>query len=410
MTILFYAPLEVFHRPAGPGAYTGRLLNALLRVDQNNRYIIWHGCAVKVPPHLKPFQPPPEVADRVEVRLTRFPTRLFHHPRLRMLLWRFAHLPIADRLFGDSQIYFSPFYPFLPHRRGALVLTVFDLTFLTLPHCHLPTTVQTGLLTLLWARQAKHLLTFSEAVKRQLVDWLSIDAHRITVTPLAADERFHPQPPDRIAVIRRKYGLDRPYLLFVGTIEPRKNVVTLLRAFVKIRHDFPHQLVLAGARGWYSEPVFAEIERLELRERVICTEYVPDDDLPALMSGAGVFVYPSLAEGFGLPTLEAMACGTPVVCSDAPALPEVVADAAMTVPPTDVEAWVDTLTQMLRDGDLRQTFRQRGLARAKQFSWERTARLTLAVFKRVARESNVTAQPFHKKACGGKGLHNEKAQ
>ncbi len=387
MTILFYAPLEVFHRPTGSGVYTGRLLNALLRVDRHNRYIVWHGCMVKTPSHLKPFQPPSEVADRVEVRLTRFPTRLFHHPKTRAFLCRFTRLPIADRLFGFPQVYFSPFYPFLPHRRGALVLTVFDLTFLTLPHCHLPTTVHVGLLTLLWARRAERILTFSEAVKKQMVDWLSFDARRITVTPLAAGERFYPQPSDRIVTVRRKYGLDRPYLLFAGTIEPRKNLVTLLRAFAKIRHDFPHRLVLAGASGWYSEPVFSEIERLGLQGRVIHTEYVPDEDLPPLMGGAEVFVYPSLAEGFGLPPLEAMACGTPIVCSDAPALPEVVGDAAMTVPPADVNAWADGLTQMLRDGDLRQTLRQKGLMRAKQFSWERTARLTLAAFEQAARGS-----------------------
>lgn len=385
MTILFYAPLEVFHRPTGSGIYTGQLLKALLRIDQYNRYIIWHGCMVKVPPHLKPFQPPLEVAERVDIRLTRFPTRLFHHPLTRSFLWRFAFLPLADRLFGNPQVYFSPFYPFLPHRRGALVLTVFDLTPLTLPHCHLPTTVYVSSLTLLWAKRSKHLITFSETVKKQLVEWLGFDAQHITVTPLAADESFKPQPQERIASVRCRYGLNEPYLLFVGTIEPRKNVITLLRAFAKIRHDFPHCLVLAGARGWYSEPVFAEIEQLGLQSRVIHTEYVPAEDLPPLMSGAEVFVYPSLSEGFGLPPLEAMACGTPVICSNAPALPEVVGDAAITVSPTDVNAWADALTLMLKDADLREAFRQKGLARAKQFSWEKTARLTLTAFEKAAR-------------------------
>lgn len=385
MTILFYAPIEVFHRPAGPGVYTGQLLKALLEIDQTNRYIVWHGCMVKMPSHLKPFQPSSEVAQRVQVRVTRFPTRLFHHPKMRAFFWQFASLPLADRLFNNPQVYFSPFYPFLPYRNGGLVLTVFDLTPLTLPQCHLPTAVQGSLLTLIWAKKAKHLLTFSEAVKKQLIELLGFDAQRITVTPLAADERFRPQPLDRIATVRSKYGLNEPYLLFVGTIEPRKNLVTLLHAFAKIRHDFPHLLVLAGARGWYSEPVFAEIERLGLQNRVIHTEYVPANDLPPLMSGAEVFVYPSLAEGFGLPPLEAMACGTAVICSNAPALPEVVGDAAITVPPTDVDAWSEALTQMLRDADLREAFRQKGLAQAKQFSWEKTARLTLTALEQAAR-------------------------
>lgn len=386
MTILFYAPLEVFHRPVGSGIYTGQLLNALLQVDNCNRYIVWHGCMIKIPHYSKPFQPPPEIAERVEVRVTRLPTRLFHHHKVRAFLWRFSHLPVADWFFGYPQVYFSPFYPFLPHRRGSLVLTVFDLTPLTLPHCHLTTTVHVSLLTLLWARKAKHLLTFSEAVKRQLVDWLGFDAQRITVTPLAADDRFCPQPPERVALARHKYGLERPYLLFTGTIEPRKNLTTLLRAFAKIRQDFPHRLVLVGARGWYSERVFAEIEQLGLKDMVIHLGYVPVDDLPPLMSGADVFVYPSLAEGFGLPPLEAMACGTPVICSNAPAMPEVVDDGAITVPPTEVDAWVDALTQVLRDKELRENLRQKGLARAKQFSWKRTAQLTLTAFEQAAKE------------------------
>lgn len=385
MTILFYAPLEVFHRPTGPGIYTGRLLKALLQIDQDNRYIIWHGCMAKLPQHPKPFQPPPEVTERIRVLITRFPTRLFHHPATRAFLLRFSSLPLADWLFGNPQVYFSPFYPFLPHRNGALVLTVFDLTPLTLPQCHLPTTVYVSSLTLLWARRAKHLLTFSEAVKKQLVEFLSFDSGRITVTPLAADERFRPQPPDRIMVVRRKYGLNEPYILFVGTIEPRKNLVTLLRAFSKIQRNFPHRLLLSGARGWYSEPVFAEIEKLGLQGRVVHTEYVPAEDLPPLMSGAEVFVYPSLAEGFGLPPLEAMACGTPVICSNAPALPEVVGEAAITVPPTDVDAWASAMALMLRNPDLRENLRQKGLIRAKQFSWKRTAQLTLSAFEQVAK-------------------------
>lgn len=385
MTILFYAPLEIFHRPTGAGTYTGQLLEALLKVDRHNRYIVWHGCMVKVPPHLKPFQPSPELTDRVQVRIIPFPTRLFHHHRTRSFLWRFSFLPIADFLFGYPQVYFSPFYPFLPHRHGGLVLTVFDLTPLTLPHCHLPSTIHVSRLTLLWARRAKHLLTFSETVKRQLVEWLGFDANRITATLLAADERFHPQPPERIAFVRRKYGIDCPYLLFAGTIEPRKNLVMLLKAFAKLTCDFPHCLVLAGARGWFSEPVFAEMERLGLQKRIIHTEYVPMEDLPMLMSGADVFVYSSLGEGFGLPPLEAMKCGAPVVCSNAPALPEIVGDAAITLDPNDMDAWATTLAQLLKDADLREDLRQKGLARAKQFSWERTAHLTLTAFEQAAK-------------------------
>jgi glycosyltransferase involved in cell wall biosynthesis len=181
--------------------------------------------------------------------------------------------------------------------------------------------------------------------------------------------------------VRRKYRLFAPYILFVGTVEPRKNLVTLVRAFAAVVKDFPHLLVLAGAKGWMSEPVFAEIERQGLKDRVVHLGYVPAEDLPALMSGAEVFVYPSLGEGFGLPPLEAMACGTPVLCSDAPALPEVVGGAAITLPPTEVTAWTEAIQNLLSDRDLREALGQKGLERARQFSWRETAKRTLRAFE-----------------------------
>ena len=384
MTILFYAPLETFYRPTGSGVYIRHLLEALLRVDHRHRYLVWHGCMVKVPTHLRLFQPPPQLRERVRVSVLRFPPRLFHHPYFRTFLLQVGSLPLADWLFGMPQVFFSPFYPFLPHRFGALVLTIFDLTPFTHSSCHLPSTRWVSSLTLLWAKRAKRLLTFSEAVKGQLVNRLRFEPSRIVVTPLAADERFRPQPPEVIAKVRERYGLQRPYLLFVGTIEPRKNLPTLLKAFAPLTNSLPHRLVLVGAKGWGWEQVAGEIERLGLKGRVMCTEYVPDEDLPALMNGADLFVYPSLGEGFGLPPLEAMACGTPVLCSDAPALPEVVGDAALTLPPTEVAAWTETLHRVLRDEGLRETLRRKGLERARQFSWEETARRTLHAFEAAA--------------------------
>ncbi len=380
MTILFYAPLEVFRQPTGLGIYVSRLLKALLEIDHRHSYIVWLGCVVKATAIPLPFKV------RGKVVITRLPTRLFHHPYFRTFLWWLGHLPLADWLFEHPQVFFSPFYPFLPYRWGALVLTIFDLTPLTLPECHLPTTRWTSRLTLLWAKRAQRVLTFSEAVKGELIQLLNFDPCRITVTPLAADEGFQPQSPLQVEAVKQRYGLTAPYLLYVGTIEPRKNLVTLLRAFAPLTKEFPHLLVLARAKGWMSEPVFAEINERGLQNRVRLLGYVPLEDLPALMSGADVFVYPSLREGFGLPPLEAMACGAPVVCSDAPALPEVVGDAAITVPPLDKEAWTEVLRKVLKQADLRQEMRQKGLARAKQFSWERTARLTLEAFEQVARE------------------------
>jgi len=390
--ILFYAPLETFHQPTGSGVYISNLLRSLLEIDQRNRYIVWHGCMVKTPPHLRPFCPPAKSQKRVTVKISRLPTRLFHHPVVRSFLWWVGDLPLADLLFGTPQVFFSPFYPFLPHRWGALVLTVFDLTPLTLPHCHLPTTQHVAKLTLLWAKRAKRILTFSEAVKEQLVRWLRFSPDGILVTPLAPTEHFNPRPLDEIERVRFKYRLLAPYILFVGTIEPRKNLTTLVKAFAALAKEFPHLLVLVGARGWMSESVFAEIEEQGLKGKVIHLGYVPSEDLPALVSGAEVFVYPSLGEGFGLPPLEAMACGTPVICSSAPALPEVVGDAAILVPPTDVEAWTSEMKRLLADGNLRETLKQMGLLHSRNFSWSKTARLTLSAFEQAAREACVGGQ------------------
>jgi glycosyltransferase involved in cell wall biosynthesis len=383
MTILFYAPFDMLPQPKGSGVYISNLLNALLEIDRSNRYIVWHGCMVKILPHLRPFlfRPPANLQERVSVRVLRLPSRLVYRTTTWAFLWWVGSLPLADLLFGFPQVFFSPFSPFIPYWKGALVLTVFDLTPLTLSHCHLPGTRYAAKLTLLWAKRAKRVLTFSEAVKEQLVDWLGFSPERIVVTPLAPNEQFKPQPPEEVERVRRKYRLFAPYILFVGTVEPRKNLVTLVRAFAAVVKNFPHLLVLAGARGWMSEPVFAEIERQGLKDRVVHLGYVPAEDLPALMSGAEVFVYPSLGEGFGLPPLEAMACGTPVLCSDAPALPEVVGDAAITLPPTEVTAWTEAIQNLLSDRDLREALGQKGLERARQFSWGETARRTLRAFE-----------------------------
>jgi glycosyltransferase involved in cell wall biosynthesis len=189
----------------------------------------------------------------------------------------------------------------------------------------------------------------------------------------------------------RRYGIRRPYCLFVGNLEPRKNLPRLIEAFGLLRRhglapaDLP-QLVLAGTRGWLSSGIFraAAGQGLEAPD-IVFTGYVPPADLPALYAGAACFVFPSLYEGFGLPVLEAMACGTPVVASTASSLPEVAGDAALLVDPHDVEGLAGALRRLWGDAELRADLRERGLQRATLYSWERTARLTLDVYERVAR-------------------------
>jgi glycosyltransferase involved in cell wall biosynthesis len=223
---------------------------------------------------------------------------------------------------------------------------------------------------------------------------LQIPADKIRVIYPGRDESLSPvQDPNLLASVRDRYGIPETYLLYVGTLHPRKNLVRLVQAFALLfqspisssQSSMPNlHLVLAGQKGWLYEDLFAEIRRLGLEERVRLTGYVPDADLPPLLSGAVAFVYPSLHEGFGLPVLEAMSCGTPVVCSSTSSLPEVAGDAALLVDPLDVEAWAQSLHQVAADQELRRSLVERGHLQIQRFSWQRCASETLQVFEELA--------------------------
>jgi glycosyltransferase involved in cell wall biosynthesis len=213
---------------------------------------------------------------------------------------------------------------------------------------------------------------------------LRLPPERLFVIPEAAGPAFHPQDAVAIEVVRRRYGLEGPFLLSVGSLEPGKNRERLLQAFARLQaRGLKHALVVAGQRAWRYEGEAPLARRLGLADSVRFLGHVPQADLPALYSAADLFVFPSLYEGFGLPALEALACGTPVVASNVSALPEVVGDAALQVSPLDVEALADAMERLLRDDRLRSDLRERGLERAAQFSWEKAARQTAEVYHRV---------------------------
>ena len=231
-------------------------------------------------------------------------------------------------------------------------------------------------------RSAERTIAVSHATARDLAELLDAPLDRVRVVHNGVDALFRPQTnPDVLSRMRRRYGLDQPYVAFLGTFEPRKNLPTLLRAFriVRARHDV--LLALVGRRGWLYEPILASIDELGIRPAVRVIEDAPRTDFPAILSGATAFAFPSLYEGFGLPPLEAMACGTPTVVADTSALPEVVGDAALLHPPTDHEALADALLRVIKDESLRTTLRARGIERAAHFTWERSARETLAVYR-----------------------------
>ena len=266
------------------------------------------------------------------------------------------------------------------------VATIHDLSLFTQSSTHEAANVTRGRRRIpIMARRATMIIAPSKWTGGEIAARLGIRQERIRVIYEAARETMRPLDEPECRPILDKYGIEVPYLLYVGTIEPRKNLLTLVRAFEDLLSSTRHrpQLVLCGGRGWLDDEVFKMIERLHLTEMVRFTGYVPDEDLPALYSQAEVFVYPSLYEGFGLPPLEAMACGTCVVTSDSSSLPEVVGKSGITVPPRDWKALANAIAGLLNDADKRAYYGRAGLERASQFSWERAAHETQAVYDEV---------------------------
>jgi glycosyltransferase involved in cell wall biosynthesis len=234
------------------------------------------------------------------------------------------------------------------------------------------------------ARKATRVITDSESVRIDIRKRLGTPAGKLDIIPLGVRQHLEPCPPEQIARVRDRFGLTAPYLLFVGNLEPRKNLPGLVRAFRRVRAAVPDiQLVVAGKVAWKSGPLQRDLDAEDLRGLVHTTGYVEAEDLQALYSGAEVFVFPSFWEGFGLPVLEAMACGTPVVASNVSSIPEVAGDAALLVDPTRPEEIADALVRLLRDSQLRADLVGRGSARAREFPWSRTAEATLDVYRQA---------------------------
>lgn len=291
-----------------------------------------------------------------------------------------------DRVVGPVDVFHGLNYLLPSHwGRAARVITVHDLSLLHHPQWH--PTIRANLHRMPMRqtiRRAHHVITDVEAVRAEVIEYLGVPPERVRAVRLAAPPGFRPQRPDNLRPVLGRYGLSAgTYLLFVGALEPRKNVSRLLDAVGMLRErgiDVP-PLVLVGPPGWRNEAIHARAMSSATRVRLL--GYVPQSDVVALMAGAAVFTLPSLYEGFGLPVLEAMACGTPVLTSRNGALAEIAGDAALLVEPTDVEEIAAGLEKVLGDSQLRLDLSRRGLARAAQLSWERTAQETVQVYERV---------------------------
>lgn len=368
----------------GVGYYTTHLVSLLPIVDPDSTYVAWHLDARPFgpAPHRELFDAARTAANAESVR-THIPTRLFQPLSMRFAVPRIEWFLRFDVLFAPN------FVP-PPTKRATVVLTIHDLAFTRYPRA-VPMATARWLIRLETAiRRAARIIVVSEQTRDDLLDAYPIDRDRVRVVPLAVDsEVFLPASTDRIRAVRERMGIKAPYLLSLSGIEPRKNLPALVKAYAALPDTVRPALVIAGPEGREGgRKLRAVLEGLpsRIREDILLTGYLSEPDKVALLSGAEAMVYPSLYEGFGLPILEAMSCGTPVLTSNVSALPATAGGAAMLVDPHDTEAISQGMERVLVDGALRKNLRAAGRVRARSFAWADTARQTAAVLREAGED------------------------
>lgn len=359
----------------GNESYARNLIEGLARIDNVNAYTLYVTTS--------------EAFDRYRQRWPNFTVRLTrpHTPLIRIPLTLSAELRKNPVDVLHVQFTAPPFCP------CPVVVSVHDLSFE-----HLPATfnrrsrTQLRLTVRHSVRKAARVLTLSEHTRKDVIETYGVNSQRVETIPIAAPPHFGPiSDAKELQRVRHTYGIDSDYILSVGSIQPRKNLIRLIRAYELLRDNdsavkLP-KLVLVGKRAWLYDETLRALEKTALGEHVILTGYVPESDLPPLYSGALCLVYPSFFEGFGLPPLEAMQCGTPVIIGNRTSLPEVVGDAAIAVDPFDLHAIARALEDIVNRPELREELRVKGLERARMFDWQETARRTLKVYEHVVKEN-----------------------
>ena len=365
------------HQAAGIGRYVREMTRALvtLRPDSELRLFVAGARTVRLPP------PPGQAVYRPSPLSERTHARLWHRLRL----------PLPVELWtGPLDLFHACDFTLPPTRsRVRTVLTIYDLAYERYPAETMPGMARyLSAVVPRSARRADHVIAISEATRADLIDLYHLPPEKISVAYPGVEPRFHPRPDaGEEAALRARYGLpEAPFVLTVGTLQPRKNHLRLVRAFARLEASLRKQtrLVIAGGAGWAYRSVQEEVVRLGLEEQVIFTGFVADADLPALYRLATVFAYPALYEGFGLPVLEAMACGVPVVAANTSSLPEITGpEAALLVDPFDVDGIASALARLLSDEALRLSLREKGPVRAGQFTWARTAMAVWGAYERL---------------------------
>jgi len=361
------------HRRAGLGRYAQELTTALLAADTDDSYVAFY------------HRPKDAVIDPPLDQIPHLTTRLDTKPwRFSALLGQLSHIP-QDRMFPGIDLFHATDHLLPRLSRVKSVFTLHDLIFRLYPETHKP--LNRWFLTLMMPRflqAAGAVIAVSQHTKRDAMDFYGIDEAKIHVIYEGVSSRFRPAPVQAMARVRQTYKLPEQFILSLGTIEPRKNLSSLLEAYRVLRNRGSESgLVIVGKKGWLYEGFFRRLRELGLENEVLFTGFVPDADLPAICSAAELFVFPSLYEGFGLPVLEAMACGAAVITSNVSSLPEVAGDAALLVDPASVKELTEAMAAVLEDEELRISLRAKGPRQAARFSWEMAARETIDVYESV---------------------------
>lgn len=365
--------LSQSYRGAGISWY---IVNLLKRLKQVSPDFFQYSAFL----HERAFQ---QQATTLALCFSRLPT---HKPFIR-IFWEQVIQPLALRQIKVDLLHALAFVAPLASP-CPYVVTVYDLSFKHYPEAFRP--FQRWYLNHFTAhsvKQARAIITISESTRQDVITFLGAPPEKVYTIYCGADESFRPLPAAEIAAFKAAQHLPDTFVLYLGTLEPRKNVEGLIRAYARWREKeaTAPPLVVAGGKGWYYHQIFDLIETLHLKEAIHFPGYVPQEMLPLWYNAAALFVYPSFFEGFGLPVLEAMACGTPVITSAVSSLPEVVGhpETARLVDPEDIDSLAETMAEVMRHSDLRATISQNGLAQAAKFNWEKTAQETVAVYKKV---------------------------
>ncbi len=357
----------LYYSQAGISQYTKQLTRAMARLNTDDEFIIFHS-----------RKDDKQLVEAPNFKRVSLWTPCHH--RLETFILPMEVLPHAPRILHSPD--------FIPPKFGLWrsVITVHDLSFLLYPNLQTRDSARYYGQIDQAVKQVDHIIAVSQSTKNDLVHLLGCPANKISVIYEAASPVYRPMVVDAGQAVAQKWQVEGDYILFVSTIEPRKNIPTLLRAFRNLLDEYRInvKLLFAGSKGWLYEEIFRLVEELKLTSNVRFLGRVDNSDLVELYNAARLFVYPSTYEGFGLPPLEAMACGTPVITSNVSSLPEVVGDAALLVDPLNIEQLTATIWRALSDENLRSELTWKGLRRAHCFSWERAARETMAVYEKVA--------------------------